>query len=58
MEDLNKIESILDLSGEKVQDEELPKIKIQIEKKDRGLYSRTEESVILLTEDNKILLND
>lgn len=35
-----------------------PKRKIKVEKKDKGLYERTEESTILLTEDNKMLLND
>lgn len=28
------------------------------EKKDKGLYERTEECKVLLTEDNKMLLND
>ena len=31
---------------------------VKVEKKDKGLYERTEESTILLTEDNKMLLND
>lgn len=35
-----------------------PKRKVKVEKKDKGLYERTEESTILLTEDNKMLLND
>ena len=38
--------------------EKAPKRKVKVEKKDKGLYERTEESTILLTEDNKILLND
>ena len=38
--------------------EKTPKRKVKVEKKDKGLYERTEESTILLTEDNKILLND
>ena len=38
--------------------EKAPKRKIKVEKKDKGLYERTEESTILLTEDNKMLLND
>ena len=38
--------------------EKAPKRKVKIEKKDKGLYERTEESTILLTEDNKMLLND
>ena len=35
-----------------------PKRTVKVEKKDKGLYERTEESTILLTEDNKMLLND
>lgn len=31
---------------------------VKIEKAEKGLYERTEESTILLTEDNKMLLND
>ena len=38
--------------------EKAPKRKVNVEKKDKGLYERTEESTILLTEDNKMLLND
>ena len=38
--------------------EKAPKHKVKVEKKDKGLYERTEESTILLTEDNKMLLND
>ena len=38
--------------------EKAPKLKVKVEKKDKGLYERTEESTILLTEDNKMLLND
>ena len=38
--------------------EKAPKRKVKGEKKDKGLYERTEESTILLTEDNKMLLND
>lgn len=37
---------------------EIPERKIKTEKKEKGLYSRTEESTILLTEDNKVMLND
>ena len=36
----------------------LPKRKVKVEKKDRGLYERTENSRVILTEDNKMLLND
>lgn len=37
---------------------DLPKANVKIEKADKGLYERTENSTILLTEDNKMLLND
>jgi uncharacterized Fe-S radical SAM superfamily protein PflX len=39
-------------------DAELPERKVKIEKKEKGLYERTENSTILLTEDNKMVLND
>lgn len=38
--------------------ESLPKKNVKIEKADKGLYERTEECTVLLTEDNKMLLND
>jgi len=49
-ERLEKIEQIV---GTKA-----PKRKVKVEKKDKGLIERTENSTILLTEDNKMLLND
>lgn len=49
-ERLEKIEQII---GTKA-----PKRKIKHEKRDKGLIERTESSTILLTEDNKMLLND
>ena len=49
-ERLDKIENII---GSKA-----PKRKVKVEKKDKGLIERTENSTILLTEDNKIVLND
>lgn len=49
-ERLEKIEQII---GTKA-----PKRKVKYEKKDKGLIERTESSTILLTEDNKMLLND
>ena len=53
--DMNtKINEINDvLSNEKT-----PKRKVKVEKKDKGLFERTENSTILITEDNKMLLND
>ena len=41
------------LSGEK-----LPKKKVKIEKKEKGLFERAENDITILTEDNKTLLND
>lgn len=49
-ERLEKIEAIMDTKA--------PKRKIKVEKKDKGLLERTDNSTILLTEDNKMLLND
>ena len=37
---------------------EVPKRRVKKEKKEKGLIERTEGSEILLTEDNKMLLND
>lgn len=37
---------------------DIPNAKVKVEKGDKGLYERTENSTILLTEDNKMLLND
>ena len=37
---------------------DLPKANVKVEKDDKGLYERTENSTILLTEDNKMLLTD
>lgn len=31
---------------------------VKVEKKSQGLYERTEDSKVLITEDNKMLLND
>ncbi len=49
-ERLEKIEQIM---GEKA-----PKRKVKREKKEKGLFERTENSTILLTEDNKMVLTD
>ena len=48
---LNKVQDILGC-------DEMPENPIRVEKKERGLYKKTDESTILLTEDNKIMLND
>lgn len=39
-------------------DQPLPERKVKVMKKDKGLYERTSNSTILLTEDNKIMLTD
>lgn len=52
--DDNKLTNVKDiLDGKKI-----PEIKVKIEKKEKGLYERTENSTILITEDNKIMLTD
>lgn len=43
---------------EAIVNSDAPKANVKIEKADKGLYERTENSTILLTEDNKMLLND
>lgn len=49
-ERLEKIEQIM---GSKA-----PKRKVKVEKKDKGLIERTENSTVLLTEDNRQVLMD
>lgn len=49
-ERIEKIEAIMGVKA--------PKRKVKVEKKDKGLIERTENSTILLTEDNKMVLND
>ena len=49
-EQLNKIETILG--------NEIPKKKVKVIKKDKGLIEREEKATILITEDNKMILND
>lgn len=49
----DRLEKIEQIMGTKA-----PKRVIKREKKDKGLIERTENSAILLTEDNKMVLND
>lgn len=49
------IEKIKQIVGDDV---EVPERKVKIEKRDKGLLERTENSTILITEDNKMMLND
>jgi hypothetical protein len=48
---LNNVKNILN-------DQPLPERKVKVMKKDKGLYERTSNSTILLTEDNKLMLTD
>ena len=48
---LTNVKNILD--GKPV-----PERKVKVMRKDKGLYERTKESTILLTEDNKLMLTD
>lgn len=51
MNKLDKAQSILN-------GQPLPEKKVKIEKRERGLFERTKDSTILLTEDNKLMLTD
>jgi len=53
--DMNNIEQLKAIVGDETK---IPKRKIKVEKKDKGLIERTENSTILLTEDDKMMLND
>ena len=50
----NRIKQMQDVLG----CSELPQNRVKVEKKDKGLFEKTTESTILLTEDNKMILND
>lgn len=50
----NKIKQMQDILG----CSELPKNRVKVEKKEKGLLEKTSESTIILTEDNKMMLND
>lgn len=52
-ENIKMVEDIINDNSKKTL-----KRKVKIEKKDKGLIERTEDSTIVLTEDNKRLLND
>ena len=49
----NKLNQVKDILGDKY-----PERPVKVIKKDKGLYERTEESTILITEDNKMILTD
>ena len=48
---LTNVKNILD-------DQELPDKKVKVIKKDKGLFERTSNSTLLITEDNKLMLTD
>lgn len=50
----NKLENIKNILDEK----DLPERLVKIEKKEKGLFERTQNSTILITENNKVLLTD
>lgn len=43
---------------EQIAGTDIPSANVKVEKAERGLYERTEESTVLLTEDNKMVLTD
>lgn len=49
-ERLEKVEALMNAKA--------PKRKVKVEKKDKGIIERTENSTVLLTEDNKMMLTD
>ena len=53
--EMNNVEQLKSIIGD---DAKLPKRKVKFEKKDKGLIERTKDSTILITEDNKMMLND
>ena len=52
---MNNIEQLKAIVGEETK---IPKRRVKVEKKHKGLIERTENSTILITEDNKMMLND
>lgn len=51
-EKLLKAQEILGAEGQ------IPEQPVKYEKREKGLYERTTKAPILITEDNKIMLND
>lgn len=54
MSDNNTLENVKNI----LNGAELPERPVKIEKKEKGLYERTGDSTILITEDNKVMLTD
>lgn len=57
MIDNKKIEQVVDLLNN-MEGKPMPKQRVKVDKKDKGIIERTENSKIVLTEDNKMVLND
>ena len=57
MIDNKKIEQVEDLLNN-MEGKPMPKQRVKVDKKDKGIIERTENSKIVLTEDNKMVLND
>ena len=47
-----------EMADERIVGTKAPKRRVKVEKKDKGLIERTDNSTILLTEDNKMVLTD
>ena len=58
MENNDKMAHIADVLGMDKDTLNAVTRQVKFEKKERGLYERTENSTILITEDNKVMLND
>lgn len=54
----NKEQEVIEQVKNILDNEKLPDIPVKVVKKETGLFERTDNSTILLTEDNKILLTD
>lgn len=52
MNNIGELKAIVDAEAK------TPKRRVKVEKKDKGLFERTENSTIVLTEDDKMMLND
>ncbi len=57
MIDNKKIEQVEDLLNN-MEGKPMPKQRVKVDKKDKGIIERTENSKIVLTEDNKMVLHD
>lgn len=53
---LSKMEAIVSTNAKETAD--ASKTNVKVEKAEKGLFEKTEESTVLLTEDNKMLLTD